>query len=189
MSAAPAECGAQRSAHGEAAQSGRLTRPKPSAPRRTIPCVARHPDTPGPGRSPRGLQAATTPAWPRSLREQPRRPGFPAPTLPPWLRQDARRGPPGGGVPTARSLTHLRRRRPPAPPAPAPRPRAAALASRPPAATLRLGCARPPHAEQQSPGPLFPQLEGRGGEGTPWVGRNGAGRGLALPPRGPFSGL
>lgn len=71
----------------------------------------------------------------------------------------------------AGSLTHLRRRRLPAPPAPAPPPRAAALASRPPAAALRLGRTRPLHSQQLRPRPLFPQREGRGRRGWDATGR------------------
>lgn len=145
---------------------------------------------PGVREGPR-LQARTAPAWPRVLRAPPHRTHptrLPTSSLQTGLRRDARRGRRERCVPAAGSLTHLRRRRPPAPPAAEPRPRAAALASRPPAAALRLGRARPPHSEQRSPRPLFPQPEGRGGEGTPWVGRNGAGHGLALPLLGRFSG-
>lgn len=100
-------------------------------------------------------------------------------------RQDARRGSPETWVPTARE-PHS----PPTPtPASAPTTSTAAQSRRARISSARrraLSQQRPPTPQRAAaPAAAFP---GAGGEGTRWVGRNGAGRELALPPLRPFCG-
>lgn len=134
-----------------------------------------HPSASAPGRPPGAPRLASAPRLRRPRRGPPRPPEEgPAPrTSAARLQLPAAASPPCARA----SLTHLRPQRPPAPPAPARPPRAAAAAA--------LASCPPPFTPRRAPAAAFPAA---GGEGTRWVGRSGAGRGLALPPLGRSAG-
>lgn len=131
--------------------------------------------------SPRGregprLRAPAAPARPRALGAQTRGAGPPLARLPVrqlGLRQDARRGSPGSRVPAARDPHSP----PPPPPASAPSTSTAAHSGR---ARISSAAAAPARPTVSGGARGHFSRSGRG-EGTPRVGRHGAGRRLALP--------
>lgn len=131
--APPGRC-ARPTARPRPPRGGHLTRPRASASRSTRSEVASHPCHRGAGKVP----GCGLPRPPPSPALSERRRAGPARHLPGSKSANSGCGRmrganlPGAASPQRGSLTHLRRRRPPAPPAPAPLPTAAASASRPP---------------------------------------------------------